>query len=118
MEQFAKVEDYFQIEGYIIKGIQMLIFTFVILVLIYQRCKGKRVIGAISIFIAVLSLLDGAFCTVRIYTMYPIEVKTGFLCIIFVLEEICFFGAIWLFVITYYETAIDLEQIQLSKEQT
>ena len=75
-------------------------------------------IGAVSIFIAVLSLLESVFCTVRIYTMYPVEVESGFLCIIFALEEICFFGAIWLFVITYYETAIDLEQIQLSKEQT
>ena len=35
---------------------------------------------------------------------------------IFCCEDLCFFGAIWLFVINYYETAIDFEHILLSEE--
>ena len=66
--------------------------------------------------IAALSLLESGFALVRINTLYPFVAKYEQFSMIFCCEDICFFGATWLFVINYYETAIDFEHILLSEE--
>ena len=111
IKNFDMLAQYFTIEGYIVKGIQMAIFSYIILVIIYQRCKGRKQIGPISILIAVLSLLNSVFSMIRINTLFPFYANNVLLSLIFSFENICFFGATWLFGIKYYETAIDFEQI-------
>ena len=91
-------------------------FTLVIIVLIYQRYKGRKQIGAISIFITLLNLLEGGLSMARIATLFPFETRGLILCTCFCFENICFFGATWLFVIDYYETAVDLENILMFDE--
>ena len=71
IDKFYNVAHLYTIEANFIKTMQMFIFTYVTCVLICQRCKGKKHVGAISIFIAVLSLLESGFCLVRINTLYP-----------------------------------------------
>lgn len=109
LDQFDTVVFFYTVEGYAIKGVQMAIFTYVILTLVYQRCKGKQQIGAISMLIAVLSLLESGLSMIRIYTLFPFAENNSILGLIFSGENICFFGAIWLFVISYYETALNFE---------
>ena len=67
-------------------------------------------------FIAVLSLLESGLSMFRIYTLFPFAQNNSLLGLMFSGENICFFGAIWLFVISYYETALNFEQILLSDE--
>ena len=109
MDQFDTVVFFYTVEGYAIKGIQMAIFTYVVITLVYQRCRGKQQIGAISMLIAVLSLLESGLSMIRIYTLFPFAINNKIHGLIFSCENICFFGAIWLFVISYYETALDFE---------
>ena len=90
----------------------MCIFTFVLLFITKQRCKGKkRIIGSLSIIIAILSLLDSVFATIRIKHQYPFSDYYNRFRPIHCLEGICFYGATWLFGVKYYETAFDVEHI-------
>ena len=42
-------------------------FTIVLFFIAVQRCKGKKqIVGGMSLFIAILSLLDGVFAVIRI----------------------------------------------------
>ena len=113
IETFDTLAEIYTIYGYIVKGIQMIIFSYVILFLLLQRFRGRNQIKDISMLIAVLSLLNSVFCIVRINTLFPFYVNNELLGSIFALENIGYFGATWLFGIKYYETAIDFEQMIL-----
>jgi len=87
----------------------MVIFTGLLSLLIYQRCDSKTQLGALSIFIAILSLLNSVFATIRINAQYPFSTDSEWFKMTFSLENFCFFGATWLFGIKYYEIALDIE---------
>lgn len=88
----------------------MAVFTGLLTILVFQLCKGRTQLGALSVFIAVLSLLNSVFATVRISAVYPFETSDSVVFrIVFALENVCFFGATWLFGIKYFEVAQDIE---------
>lgn len=114
LNEFNALIRAYSIEGYILKSIQMAIFAAMILLLIVQRCNGKKRIGALPIFIAVLGLMNSVFAIVRIKVLYPFYASHKAYIVIFTLENIGYFGTTWLFGVRYYETALDIEQIVCS----
>ena len=102
----------YSIEGYILKGIQIVIFTVVLFFIAVQRCQGKKqIVGGMSICIAILSLLDGIFAIIRINSVFTVVNYAAKYHPVHTLEGICFYAALWLFGIKYYETAYDVELI-------
>ena len=111
IHKFETAINVFVYTGYITKGIQMAIFLFLILLLIYQRWTGKKQIGALSVFIVALSFFNSVFSLIRIQNLNPLDRKGTIFKVVYCLENFCFFGATWLFSTLYYETATDIEQI-------
>ena len=66
-----------------------------------------------SILISVFSLLNGVLGMVRVNAIFPVFEKGTDGVILYMVtycfESICFFSAIWLFSVKYYETASDLK---------
>lgn len=67
-----------------------------------------------------LCFLNGIFGLARIFALFPVFIdgKTGSIrafSVYFTIESFCFYLAIWLFGIKYYETALDIEHM-LSKD--
>ena len=77
-----------------------------------KSCQGKKqIVGSMSICIAILSLLDGVFAVIRINSVYTVVNYVAKYHPVHSLEGICFYSALWLFGIKYYETAHDVELI-------
>ena len=114
--EFKKMEQAYEIEAYTIKGIQTFVFTVLILVLLFNRYRGRGgKIGPVPIIVMILCLLNGIFSIIRIHSMFPglhgRDFNLTLFAIMFEMEGACFFSAVWLFAIKYYETASDIEKM-------
>ena len=112
ISQYDMWFEIYSIEGYVLKGIQVVMFTVVLFFIAVQRCQGKKqIVGSMSICIAIFSLLDGIFAVIRINSVYTVVNYVAKYHPVHSLEGICFYAALWLFGIKYYETAYDVELI-------
>ena len=90
----------------------MFSFTFVLLFILRQHCKYKsQTVGPLMIFIAILSLLNSIFGIIKIVDLFPLSDFYHKISVVHMLEDICFYGATWLFGVKYYESALDVQMI-------
>ena len=111
LETFDKVLRFYSIEGYVEKGIQMFIFTLLLIFILVKLFQGNKKIGFLSVLIVTFSLLESIFATIRIATLFPFYNNYHGFRVIHSMDDVCFYGATWLFGIKYFETAYDVELI-------
>ena len=63
------------------------------------------------IFIAILSLLNSILGLIKIYNLFPLSSFYQRISVVHMLEDVCFYGATWLFGVKYFETALDVQLI-------
>ena len=109
--------------SYSVKGIQIAVFTWLLIILTYRRCKDAG--NKHLILICVLAILNGCFAMIRVDGIDPVtedekisslQTEDGYE-VIFCLESICFVGAMWFYSIKYYETAQVLKHLLINTEQ-
>ena len=120
MQNFEKVQTAYVINGYTIKGIQIIVYS-VLLVLIIIHCIRKKAnIIKLPTFITILGLMNGVIAIIRFHSIIITVVDSSSdsfnmtFKISFFAESVCFFGTIWLFSSSFYETVKDLQNVFIS----
>ena len=92
---------------------EILVFTALLITLVYEKLKGAGQIGKLPILVVVLCIFNGIFGAFRINAMFPRDKKLNFsqITAFFGLEQISFYGALWFFSIKFYEAAKDIENL-------
>lgn len=92
----------------------MVVFSLLLIVLVVQHYRGVGRIGRLPILIASITIVNGVSAILRTWALFPIfgftqryEVFSTF----YLLEDVSFYLAIWLFGMKYYEVSLDLERI-------
>ena len=120
---YAELQETRMYVSYSVKGIQIAVFTWLLIILTYRRCKDVG--NKYPILICVLAILNGCFAMIRVDAIDPVtdndwidslQTETGYE-VIFCLESICFVGAMWFYSIKYYETAQVLKHFLSNTEQ-
>ena len=110
---FVELEKAHEITGYSVKTIQILVFTYLISVLYYRKLFKGGKIGKLTIFIAFLVLINGFAAVVRFYVQFEGLLEGSYnhvsLPIAFFVESFCFYGAMWLFAMRFYEAVYGME---------
>ena len=110
-ENYSELEVSRMYVSYVIKGIQLAVYTWLFVLLTYRRCKGAG--SKLPILICIFSILNGVFAIIRVDAIDPVtdderidilQTEGGYE-VIFCLESISFIGAMWFYSIKYYETA-------------
>ena len=108
-----ELEKAHDITGYAVKTIQILVFTYLISVLYYRRLFKGLKIGKLTIFIAFLVLINGIASMIRFYAQFAGLTQGSYnhvtFPIAFFVESFCFYGAMWLFAMRFYETVYGME---------
>ena len=108
IDDFESFQKSYVINAFVCKGLQMLVFLILIMIIVYQVIRGKAYISKLPFFIAVLCLFNGVFATVRFRFFLDAFSSYDLLTISFFAESLTFFSAIWLFGIKMYEMVHDL----------
>ena len=91
-----------------------MVFSVLLSIIVYQGLRGRGYFDRLTVFIAVLSLINGCLAVITCYESMNVfeHDRAGKLFkISLYAEAICFFSVIWLFGIRFYETVINLESI-------
>jgi len=118
---FVRIESAFCISAFATKTMQVLVFAFLLAILIAQRCQGNASIGKLPMLICAATIINGIFCIVRTYSLFPVWGMTEnykVFAISYNIDDCFFFLAIWLFALKYYETAFDIQRMMLLKDES
>ena len=120
MQNFEKIQTAYVINGYTIKGIQILVYVTLLVLIIYHSIKKKINIVKLPTFITILGLMNGVIAIIRFHSIIITVVDNSrdsfnmTFKISFFGESVCFFGTIWLFSSSFYETVKDLQNVFIS----
>ena len=110
---YEKLENIRKIFGFCTMGIQVAVFTWLLIVLTVRKYSGVGQVSCMVILISIFAFLNGAFSLLRVnensvdiyargqgYDLYQMT---------YMLESIFFIGAMWFYSIIYYQTSKDLK---------
>ena len=117
IDDFESFQVSYAINAFVCKGLQILVFLILVIIIVYQVIRGKAYISKLPFFIALLCLFNGVFALVRFRFFLDAFSSYKLLTISFFAESLTFFSAIWLFGIKMYEMVHDLRQM-VSEEVT
>lgn len=70
-EAFKGIQEGYVIVAYTSKCIEMLVFTVLMVVLIYDKATGNGQIGKLPIFVVFLAVVNSVFAIVRVNALFP-----------------------------------------------
>ena len=117
MQNFEKIQTAYVINGYTIKGIQILVYSTLLILIIFHCVKKKTNIVKLPTFITILGLMNGIIAIIRFHSIIITVVDNSrdsfnmTFKISFFAESISFFGTIWLFSSSFYDTVKDLQNV-------
>ena len=117
IDDFEQFQKNYAINAFVCKGLQILVFLILIIIIVYQVIRGKAYISKLPFFIAVLCLFNGLFGVIRFRFFLDAFSYPDLLTISFFAESLTFFSAVWLFGIKMYELVHDLKEM-VSEEVT
>ena len=113
-ETFQTILAVFDLNVFLVKSVQVLIFSFLAFLLISHSCKGNKSIGRLQIVTALLTVFQGIAAIVRTWAEFPIyssKPKMKIYGVAIFADDVSFYSAVWLFSAMLYESALDIESL-------